>query len=168
MTTPDPWDVFLFDLSLAYAAERAGLQILVQGAAEVADERAQALLIRHAEETRAQICGLEQVFSLFRAQPQSVGSPTMDGIRRELDLFRRQDPAPRHLTAMTLFATFRIEHDEVAAYGSLIDEAVLLGQLEAARILTTIAEQEEETAVKVGWLIQEGVRGAVGAVDEED
>lgn len=37
----------------------------------------------------------------------------------------------------------------------LIDKAVLLGQLEAARILTAIAGQEEEAAAKIGRLIHE-------------
>jgi ferritin-like metal-binding protein YciE len=88
----NPQDVFLFDLSLAHAGERSALQILQQGAGEVADERARAVLTRHAQETRAQIRGLEQVFSLFEAQPQALGCPALDGIRQELDLFGSRAP----------------------------------------------------------------------------
>ncbi|WP_433727872.1 ferritin-like domain-containing protein [Actinoplanes sp. CA-051413] len=155
MTVPSPEDAFLFDLSRAYAGERTALQILEQGAGEVVDERAGAVLTRHAEETRAQLRGLEQVFSLFDAQPQALSCPALEGIRHELDLFRQQDPAPELLTVTTLFANLKIEHNEIATYGSLIDKAVLLGQLEAARILTMIAEQDEETAATIGRLIHE-------------
>jgi ferritin-like metal-binding protein YciE len=155
MTVHSPEDAFLFDLSLACAGERTALQILEEGAGEVADERARAVLIQHAEETRAQIRGLEQVFSLFDAQPRALSCPAMEGIQQELDLFRQQDPAPQLLTATNMFANLRIQHDEIAAYGLLIDKAVLLGQLEAARILTTIAKQEEVTAAKIERLIHE-------------
>jgi ferritin-like metal-binding protein YciE len=154
MTLQNSEDALLLDLSLAHAGECTALQILEQGAGEVADERARAVLTQHAEETRARIRGLEQVFSLFEAQPQAMGCPAMDAIRQELDQVRQHDPAPQFLTAMNLFGNLKIEHKEIASYGVLIDKAVLLGRLEAARILTTIARQEE-TAAKIGRLIHE-------------
>jgi ferritin-like metal-binding protein YciE len=155
MTVHSPEAAFLFDLSLVHAGERVALQILEEGAGEVADDRARAMLTQHADQTRAQIGDLEQVFSLFGVQPQAMGCPATDGIRQELDLFRYQDPAPQVLTTMNLFASLKIQHNEIAAYGLLIDKAVLLGQLEAARILTTIAGQAAETAAKIGRLIHE-------------
>jgi ferritin-like metal-binding protein YciE len=75
VTVLNPEDAFLADLSLAYAGERTALQILEEGAGEVADERARAVLTRHAEETREQIRGLEQVFSLFNAQRRLRPAP---------------------------------------------------------------------------------------------
>ncbi|HEX8346291.1 MAG TPA: DUF892 family protein [Actinoplanes sp.] len=155
MTAQNLEDAFLLDLSLAYAGGRTALQVLAQGAGEVADERARAVLTRHAEETRAQLRSVEQVFSLFEAQPQALDCPAMSGIRQELDLFRQQNPAPWFLTTMNLFANLKMEHDEVATYGSLVDQAVLLGQLEAARVLTAIVRQEEEAAATIGRLIHE-------------
>lgn len=155
MTVQSPKGALLFDLSLAYAGERTALQILEVGAGEVADERARALLTRYAGETRAQIRDLQQVFSPFDAQPQPMSCPATEGIRYELDMFRQQGPAPQVLTSMTLFAGLKVAHNKIATYGWLIDKAVLLGQLEAAQILTTIVEQEQETATTIGRLIYE-------------
>jgi ferritin-like metal-binding protein YciE len=56
---------------------------------------------------------------------------------------------------MTLFAHLKIQHDQIATYVLLVDKAVLLGHIGAARILTTIAKQAEETAAKAGRLIHE-------------
>ena len=155
MTVQNPEDAFLFDLSMAHAGKRAVLQFLEEGAGEVADERARAVLAQHAEQTRAQIRGLDQVFSLFDAEPQATGCPAMSGIRRELDLVRQQDPAPQLLTTMNLFANLKVKHDQIAVYGLLADKAVLLGRLEGAQILSTIARQEEGTAVEIGRLVHE-------------
>jgi ferritin-like metal-binding protein YciE len=155
MTVRNPEDAFLYELSLAHAGERTALQILEESAREVVDERARAVLTQHAEQTGAQIRSLEQVFTLLGTQPQAMSCPAMSAVRQELGLFREHAPAPQFLTTMTLFANLKIEHNEIATYGPLIDKAVLLGQLEAARILTTLAEQQQDTAAKIARLIHE-------------
>jgi hypothetical protein len=89
------------------------------------------------------------------AEPQDLRNAAVESGRQELGLFRRQDPTPEFRTAMTLFTHLKIQHDEIAMYIRLVDEAVLLGQIEAARILTTIAKQAEAAAARTGRLIPE-------------
>ncbi|GAA3292555.1 DUF892 family protein [Dactylosporangium vinaceum] len=94
MPIQSPKEAFLFDLATTRGGKRAALEIIQQGQNEVPDNRARTLLSRNAEETRAQIRTLDQVFSLVGSQPKDAPCPGVEGVRQELEMFRQQEPAP--------------------------------------------------------------------------
>jgi ferritin-like metal-binding protein YciE len=148
-------DALLFDLSLARAGERTALEMTEQGAGEVTDDRARTLLNEKAEETREKIAGLDQVFTLLGAQPQDLACPSMEGIRQELTMFRQQNPTPQFLTATILFKSNKADHTKLATYGLLVDKAIMLGQIQAAQILTTAEKAVKESSARIERLIHE-------------
>jgi ferritin-like metal-binding protein YciE len=165
MPVQSPEEAFLFDLSVTRGGKRTSLEIIEQGAGEVADGRARTLLRRNAEEARAQIRAIDQVFSLIGAQPQDVRCPVVEGVRQELDMFRQQDPAPQFLTATVLAGNLKMKQNDLATYGLLTDKAMLMGQVQAAQILTTMKKQEEDNAGTTGRLIHEILLETVGGPD---
>ncbi|GIF15683.1 DUF892 family protein [Actinoplanes teichomyceticus] len=155
MSVRNVQEAFLFDLSMAYAGERAAAEIVDRCAREVADDRARMLLGLHAEEIRAQMKGIEQMFTMLRAQPQNVRCPVVEGVREEIEQFRQQDPAPEFVAATMLFGTVKISHGAMDTFGLLVDKAMLMGEIDAALMLTTICKQKEDTAGMAHRLMHE-------------
>lgn len=162
MPIQSPQEAFLYDLSLVYAGERTGLDIIERETGEVSDGRARTLLNRQAEQCRAQMRAIEDVFASLGARPQAVRCPVKEGVRQEIDMCRQQDPTPHILTATILAGSMKLRQDDMVAYGLCLDKAIMLGELQAAQVLSTILKQEQDVAVEAERLIHEMALESIG------
>ncbi len=139
----DSLDTLLVDqLQDIYDAEKRLVEALPKMAAAAHDSALRAAFEQHLEETKGQIDRLETVFRLIGQEPKGKTCEAMKGLISEGDEVVNAigDAAVRD--AALIAAAQRVEHYEMAAYGSARTFAERLGHLEAARFLQQNLDEE--------------------------
>jgi ferritin-like metal-binding protein YciE len=84
----------------------------------------------------------------------------MEGLIEEGSELLKEDAEPDVMDAALIAAAQKVEHYEIATYGTLITWAKQLGLDEAAEILGQTLDEEKETDVKLTELAEAGINAA--------
>jgi ferritin-like metal-binding protein YciE len=136
-------ELFVDELKDLYSAEKQitkALPKLVKGA--TSEELKQAFL-SHLEETKGQITRLEQAFGILGKKPNGKTCVGMKGVLEEGAEMLEDTEKGEVRDAGLISAAQRVEHYEMAGYGSARDFAKLLGQSEIAALLDATLEEEK-------------------------
>ena len=103
-------------------------------------EKAQSAELRnalesHLEETRGHVSRLEQVFEMHGEEAKKQKCKGMQGVLEEGDEMVGKDATPVVRDAAIISACRRVEHYEIAAYGTVRTYAEQMGQQRAAAVL---------------------------------
>lgn len=99
----------------------------------------------HLEQTKEQVNRLQQAAEQLGIKPTGEKCKAMEGLINEgQDLIQKYEPSPA-LDAALIAAAQRIEHYEIAGYGSACQFAEALGQREVKEILGQTLNEEEQT-----------------------
>lgn len=144
----------LFDI---YSGERQLTKALPKMAEKAADPRLAEGFRNHNEETEGQIRRIEKIFELLSIKERSEKCEAMKGLIAEAEeLIKNTDEGAVRDAAM-ITAAQKVEHYEIAAYGSLISLANTLGHMEAASILAETLEEERATDRRLSNLAEGGI-----------
>jgi ferritin-like metal-binding protein YciE len=103
----------------------------------------------HLEETQGQIERLDQIFETLGKSPRGKTCQGMQGLIEEgTEMMSELDKGPVR-DAGLISAAQRVEHYEMAAYGSVREFATLLGHKEVASLLEETLEEEKATDEKL-------------------
>ena len=133
------------ELKDIYDAEMRIEESLGELASEVDDDDLRNAFEEHREETRTHIDRLEQVFDTIDVEPGGEECEATKGIVKEHDEFAGESPEQAELDLFDLTAAQKVEHYEIASYGSLAKIADELGMDEVGDLLHQTLEEEEET-----------------------
>src|SRR5262249_38824123 len=97
---------------------------------------------------------LEQVFERLGEKPKGKKCKGMEGIVQEGSEALAEDMQEATKDAAIIGAAQRVEHYEIAAYGTARTHADLLGRDEDARLLEETLEEEKETDQKLTELAE--------------
>jgi ferritin-like metal-binding protein YciE len=103
----------------------------------------------HLEETNNHVTRLEQILDGMGESPKGKTCEGMKGLLKEGDERAGEKGDADVLDAGIISAAQRVEHYEIAAYGSARTYAELLGETEAARLLTQTLEEEKAADTKL-------------------
>ncbi|WP_341833887.1 ferritin-like domain-containing protein [Chitinophaga pollutisoli] len=99
----------------------------------------------HLEATKGHVSRLEEIFDLMGARAIGKKCDAMEGLVAEAqELISEEDPGSV-LDAGLIIAAQKVEHYEIASYGSLRTLATRMGHTEAANILEQTLDEEKET-----------------------
>jgi ferritin-like metal-binding protein YciE len=133
------------DIQDLYQAETEQGRQLPQLAAEVSSEALRSAMEEHATETQQQVTRLQQILEMLGETPGGDGevTPGVRGLVGEAHKKWREisDPDLRDLTIIA--AAQKMEHYEIACYGTARAMARTAGMDEAARLLQTTLDEEE-------------------------
>ena len=101
-------------------------------------------LQEHLNVTRHQIGRLEQIFQTLNEKPSGETCKGMKGVIKEGDEIVSAGGDPSTVDAGIISAAQRVEHYEMAGYGTVRTYAKLLGQEEHAGLLQQTLDEEEE------------------------
>jgi ferritin-like metal-binding protein YciE len=101
-------------------------------------------LQEHLHVTKRQISRLDQVFVLLNEKPTGETCKGMKGLLKEGDDIVSAGGDPSTVDAGIISAAQRVEHYEMAGYGTVRTYAELLGQQEMARLLQQTLDEEKE------------------------
>lgn len=137
-----------------YATERQLVPLLAQYSAFASDPDLRAAIDEHRLQTDAHIERLTRVFRTIEARPSRRASHVLAGIVAEGDriLKRKVDPDVRD--AWLIATAQRIEHDEIARYGTARTYAETLGCIRAANLLQETLEEERAADAKLSQLAE--------------
>ena len=112
-------------------------------------EELQAAFEEHLAVTQEQVGRLETIFQTLDKAARGKHCSGMEGLIEEgSELLKKEDPSPA-VDAALICAAQKVEHYEIAAYGSLVEYAKLLGMDDAVELLQTTLAEEKETDEKL-------------------
>lgn len=145
-------DLLLDELKDLYDAEHQIIQALPKMAKAASSAELKAAFETHLKQTEAQIVRLEQIFKTMDEKAARKTCKAMKGLVAEgEDLIKDHEKSPL-LDAGLVGAAQRVEHYEIAAYGTSRAYAEALGQQEVADLLQQTLDEEKETDASLSEL----------------
>ncbi|TRW24409.1 ferritin-like domain-containing protein [Flavobacterium zepuense] len=140
-------ELFIDSLKDIYWAEKALVKALPKMAKNATTPNLIEGINNHTAETEEQIARLEQVFTLIGKKAVAKKCEAMDGLLKEgTDIMESTEQGPVR-DAGIIAASQKIEHYEIATYGTLCAFAKTLGLDEVADILHTTLEEEKRADI---------------------
>jgi ferritin-like metal-binding protein YciE len=146
-------DLFEEQIKDLYSAENQIIKALPKMAKNASNPQLRTAFERHLEETRNQAARLEQIAQELDFTPKGKKCKGMEGLIEEgkevMDEFDDDT-----LDAGMIGAAQKVEHYEIAAYGTARAHAELLGYTRAARLLQQTLDEEGRTDKKLSQLAE--------------
>jgi ferritin-like metal-binding protein YciE len=163
---------FIDELRDAYDAEKQLLKALAKMARKASAPELREAFESHRQETEGQVEKLGQVFASLDQKPRGKHCDGIAGIIEEGKSVMEEDFDDETMDACLIASAQRAEHYEMAAYGTLVAWANVLGHEEAAGLLEEILEQEKAADEKLTTIAEGGINQAAADAgnegDEED
>src|SRR6201990_3565238 len=157
MTTKTLKDLFIHSLSDIYSAEKQMAKSLPKMARASTHSGLQSAFETHLEETQGQIERIDRVVEVSGIKLKRVKCVAMEGLveegQEEIDEIEKGPVLDTALIA----AAPKVEHYEIAAYGSLIALGKQLGETTAVQLLGETLKEEKSTDEKLSLLAEEKV-----------
>jgi ferritin-like metal-binding protein YciE len=153
-------DLLVEQLKDLYSAENQLIKALPKMAKAATNPDLKAGFQEHLEQTRGQATRLEEICEQLGVTPRGKKCAAMEGLIEEGKELMQEDAEPGVLDAGLIAAAQKVEHYEIAGYGSARTWAERLGLDEAVRLLQATLDEEKETDEKLTQL-------ALSAVNEE-
>ncbi|MGB9473937.1 MAG: ferritin-like domain-containing protein [Candidatus Udaeobacter sp.] len=128
-----------------YNAETQLLKALPKMAKGASSDELKDAFEKHLEQTKTHVERLEEIFGELGEKPKGKTCRAMKGLIEEGSEILEQDGDESVLDAGIIVAAQKVEHYEIASYGSVRTFAHLLGQNKAAELLQTTLDEEAET-----------------------
>lgn len=142
-------DLFMAELKDLYDAEHQITQALPKMAKAASTPELQQAFQQHLQQTQQHITRLEQVFDLCGERAERKTCKGMEGLIKEGQEMMKEGSPSAVLDAALISAAQKVEHYEIASYGTLRTFAKLLNMNEAAQLLQTTLDEESETDEKL-------------------
>jgi ferritin-like metal-binding protein YciE len=146
--------LYVEELRDLYSAENQILKALPKMAKAASASELQAAFKEHLEQTKGQVQRLEQIFETLGKSPKGKTCKAMEGLVAEGEELMGEDADPEVLDAGLIAAAQRVEHYEIAGYGTVRTYAQLLGDEEAAGLLQETLDEEGQTDQKLSQLAE--------------
>lgn len=162
-------ELYIDHLRDLYDAENQLIKALPRMAKEASSDELRQAVEEHLEQTRGQAERLEQIFEQLGEKPKGKKCKGMQGVIEEGKETLEEDMEEDTKDAAIIAAAQRVEHYEIAGYGTARTYANLLGENEAAELLEETLNEEKETDQKLTQLAEEiNVEAAEGEEEGED
>ena len=137
--------LFVDELKDIYWVEKNLVKALGKMAKAATSEELTKAITDHQEVTKAQLERLDQVFELIGQEPKAKKCEAMAGLIAEgQEVIDDTDEDSAVRDAGIIISSQKIEHYEIAAYGSLRTLATIMGHNEAADLLAQTLSEEKE------------------------
>jgi ferritin-like metal-binding protein YciE len=148
-------DLYIDELRDIYSAETQLVKALPKMAKAATSDELRSGFEEHLEQTRGQLSRLEQIFEDLDEKPSGKKCAGMEGLVKEGGEMIKNEFEGEVKDAGLIGAAQRVEHYEIAAYGTVRAFAELLGDRNAVDLLSQTLEEEKETDKKLTQLASE-------------
>jgi ferritin-like metal-binding protein YciE len=153
-------DVLEEELKDLYSAEKQLVEALPDIAEAASSKELQDAISEHLEETRGHVKRLEEVFQAIGIQPESEHCDGMEGLISEGSEVAEADGDGDARDAALIGAAQRVEHYEIAAYGTTRSLAQQLGHKDAVKLLNETLDEESAADEKLTKIAEKTVNKA--------
>ena len=148
-------DLFVHELKDVLDAERQILKALPKMAKAAESEELKAAFEEHKSVTETQVERLETIFKSLDKAARGKHCSGMEGLLKEGDELIKEEDSGAPLDAAMIGAAQKVEHYEIAAYGTLVAYAKLLEMVDAVELLEETLAEEKETDENLTTLASE-------------
>jgi len=147
-------ELFIEELQDLYSAENQIIDALPDMIKKAYSPDLKAGFTNHLEQTRQQVARLDRIFDQLGddVDRDDKTCKGMQGILKDGKELLKTDAEPEVLDAGMIAAAQRVEHYEIAGYGTVRTYAQLLGRNEWAQLLEQTLQEEKDTDVKLSQL----------------
>jgi ferritin-like metal-binding protein YciE len=142
-------ELYIDELKDIYNAESQLVKALPKMAKSATSEALRTGFEEHLEQTKEHVERLEQIFGELGEKPAGKKCKGMEGLISEGEEMMGEDFGEAVMDAALISAAQRVEHYEIAAYGTVRTYAKILGQQQAVQLLEQTLEEEKETDQKL-------------------
>jgi ferritin-like metal-binding protein YciE len=162
-------ELYVDELKDLYDAENQIIKALPKMIDAASSEELQNALTEHLEVTREQAKRIEQIFQNMGEKLKAEKCKGMEGVIREGAEILSEDMDENVKDAAIISAAQRVEHYEMAGYGTVRTWANLLGESEAEELLQETLDEEKEADEKLNQLAEQiNVQAEAGGGEEEE
>ncbi len=151
-------EFFIDELKDILWAEKALLKALPKMRKAASGKELAASFDAHLSETEEQISTLEQVFELMGEKPKTKKCDAMEGLISETEsIISDTEKGTAIRDAGLILAAQKVEHYEIATYGTLAALADAMQEAKVAKLLRSILRDEKDSDKKLTALALESV-----------
>lgn len=147
-------DLFVFEIRDLYSAEKQLLKALPKMAKAASSEKLRAGFEEHLEATQGHVERLERIFAELEVSSRGPKCAAMEGLIEEGSDVIKEKMEPAIKDAALIAAAQKVEHYEIAGYGTVRTFAKLLGLRNAEKLLQKTLNEEAATDEKLTQLAE--------------
>jgi ferritin-like metal-binding protein YciE len=158
-------DLMVHELGDLYSAENQLTTALPKMASAASNDQLKQAFDHHLDETRDHVRRLEEIFGQFGMQPPTQQCEAMAGLIREGEKIISKQGDANTRDAGLIAAAQKVEHYEIAGYGTVRTLAGELGHDDARDLLDQTLDEESSadkllTKIATGGMLRAGVNKA--------
>jgi ferritin-like metal-binding protein YciE len=159
-------ELYIDELKDLYSAENQLVKALPKMAKAASSDELRQGFEKHLEQTRGHVQRLEKIFQTLGESPKGKTCKGMQGLIEEGSEATEEDYDGSVLDAALIGAAQRVEHYEIAGYGTVRSMAETLGEDNHVSLLEETLEEEKETDEKLSELAEQINNQANGIGDD--
>jgi ferritin-like metal-binding protein YciE len=148
-------ELYIEELKDLYNAENQLVKALPKMAKAASSDELRQGFEEHLEQTKGHVQRLEKIFQALGESPKGKKCKGMEGLVEEGSEVMKEDFEGALMDAALIGAAQRVEHYEIAGYGTVCAFAEELGETEQNSLLNETLEEEKETDDKLTQLAQQ-------------
>lgn len=165
--------LFTDSLKDIYWAEKHLTKTLPKMKKKATTDELKSAIEEHLAQTEEHVSRLERVFEICGKKAQAKKCDAMEGLTKEGDsIIEETESDTMTRDAGIIMAAQKVEHYEIATYGSLVQLAKTLGMNDAAQILHQTLEDEKQADEKLTeiaeWSVNQAAAQEAGEESEDD
>jgi ferritin-like metal-binding protein YciE len=149
--------LYVEDLKDLYSAEKQILQALPRMVKKANNEQLKKALEEHRQVTEKQVERLDRIFERLGKSSRGKKCKGMEGLLEEGKELLQEDVEPEVLDAGIISAAQKVEHYEMAGYGTVRTYAELLGENEHVKLLQQTLNEEGDADKKLTQLAESSI-----------
>jgi ferritin-like metal-binding protein YciE len=153
-------DLYIHELKDLYSAEKQLIRALPKMAKTAKNQQLVAGFQEHLEQTKEHAARIEKILAEHKQSTRGSKCKGMEGIIAEGAEMIEEEANPEVKDAGLISAAQRVEHYEIAGYGTARTYAELLGDNLGAKLLQATLGEEEETDQKLTKLAKSSINVA--------
>jgi ferritin-like metal-binding protein YciE len=150
-----------------YSAENQLVKALPRMAKAASSDALRGAFTSHLEETRTHVQRLEEAAAILESKPGGKKCKAMEGLIEEAKEILEEDGDESVIDAALIAAAQRVEHYEIASYGTARAMAQQLGLTKVAQILQKTLDEEGQADKKLTAISEGEVLVAAAAAEPE-
>jgi ferritin-like metal-binding protein YciE len=165
--------LFTDSLKDIYWAEKHLTKTLPKMKKKATTDDLKSAIEEHLAQTEEHVSRLERVFEICGKKAQAKKCDAMEGLTKEADsIIEETEANTMTRDAGIIMAAQKVEHYEIATYGSLVQLAKTLGMNDAAEILHQTLEEEKQADEKLTeiaeWNVNQAAAQEAGKEEENE
>lgn len=145
-------DLFYHEIQVMWSAESMLVEAMPKMIERAKNPGLKKNLAMHLAETEQHKVAMEFIAKQFGIEPSGDPNPGMKGIIEEGNMVMAKDATDEAMDATLIAGAQKVEHYEIAGYGSAVYYAQMLGHTAVAAKLSAILEEEKQADTKLNFL----------------